>query len=334
MTESSHQQHQPRNTGIVVGNLVEPLKLSGFQLHGVSAEAGRGGDAIKVYTRLSLTSDDRFFHRVAEGLNNHIKYIGQQCGRAINLECADVVLLVVHPDNTGDLWLDGAAVSLQIMTKRNMAAGSVIFENDIGDVTGMGFPLVTIGKEDRVVSIFREGWRFGLFFDFNPGGDFSVPDMQRDLGTLYRRQKYRDFYDAIADQTVFLRLIAAGRFPFVEIIGPEFRALLSHSEAGFELDEEEAKLLAAFDAERVERMFTRWMAKAHFVGKERLLRSALKSFAEDEIMSRYSYEVPTGDPLLARIAAIFQGRVHTASLRAAVSGNYPGAPRRSSLQPI
>ena len=208
--------------------------------------------------------------------------MARQSGQTVNLKRADVALLVVHPDDTGDLWVDAAAVALQIMAKRHMAAGTVVFENAIGDVTGMAFPLVAINKRDRVVCIFREGWRFALFFDFNPGGDFSVSDMQRDLGTLYRRLKYRDLYDAIADQAVFSRLIAAGWFPFVEILGPEFQGLANSCEAGFDLDDAEAKILAKFDAERIERMFTRWMAKAHFAGKERLLRSALKSFAEGD----------------------------------------------------
>lgn len=282
MTESQREQDDPRKSGVLVGNIAEPIKLSDLQLHGVSAEASRGGDTIKIWTRLSLTSDDRFFHRVVEGLSNHIEYVARQSGRNVNLKRAGFALLVVHSDNTGDLWIDAAAVALQIMAKRNMAAGTVVFENDIADVIGMSFPLVEIGKEDRVVCIFREGWRFALFFDFNPNADFSVPNMQRDLGTLHRRLKYRDLYDAIADQAIFSRLVAAGWFPFVEILGSEFRSLANSSEAGFELDDEEARILAKFDSERIERMFSRWMAKAHFAGKERLLRSALKSFAEGD----------------------------------------------------
>jgi hypothetical protein len=163
-----------------------------------------------------------------------------------------------------------------------MAAGTVIFENDIADVTAMSFPLVELSEKDRVVCIFREGWRFALFFDFNPEGKLSIEDMERDLSTLYRRLKYRDLYDAVADKNVFDRLITAGWFPFVEILGAEFRQLANHCEAGFELEELETKLLAAFDAKRVEAMFKRWMGKPHFAGKERLLQSALNNFASGD----------------------------------------------------
>lgn len=277
MLESDAEVGSPSH-GVITGNLGDPVKLSGLQLNGVSAEAARPGDTVKVWTRLSLSSDDHFFHRLAENLSNHIQHVANQSGYPVNLKLANVVLLVVHPDNTGDLWIDAAAVAVQIMAKRNMLPGTVVFEHDIADVTGMYFPLVPIGKEDRVVCIFREGWRFGLFFDFNPHGDLSIPDLQRDLGTLHRRLKYRDLYDVIADRAVFSRLVAAGWFPFVEILGPEFRSLVNCSEAGFELESEEDKIVGNFEAQRIERMFSRWMAKPHFAGKESLLRSAQKSF--------------------------------------------------------
>ncbi|MER9371828.1 hypothetical protein [Mesorhizobium sp. M0491] len=282
MTESFEPIADKPAPGVLAGNLGTPIKLTELMLNGVTAEAGRGGATIKVWTRLYLTSDDRFFHRIVEGLAAHIEHRSAQAGHHISLTRPGFILLVIHPDNTGDLWLDAAAVSLHIMVKRSMAAGTVIFENDIADVTAMSFPLVEIGKQDRVVCIFREGWRFALFFDFNADGALSIEDMERDLGTLHRRLKYRDLYDAIADENVFARLIEAGWFPFVEILGREFRELANNCEAGFELDDVEAKSLAAFDARRVETMFARWMAKPHFAGKERLLRSALNNFASGD----------------------------------------------------
>lgn len=279
MIQPSEPAPKKPTSGALLGNRGAPIKLADLQLNGVSAEAGRDGQTIKIWTRLCLTSDDRFFHRIVEGLTAHIEYRATQGQLQVNLANVCFILLVVHPDNTGDLWLDAAAVSLQILVKRSISAGTVIFENDIADVTAMSFPLVEIGKQDRIVCIFREGWRFALFLDFNPDGDLSIDNMERDLGTLHRRLKYRDLYDAIADQGTFERLIEAGWFPFVEILGREFRELASHCEAGFELDEIEVRLLAAFDTKRVESMFTRWMNKPHFAGKERLLRSALNNFA-------------------------------------------------------
>ncbi|MEA2890384.1 MAG: hypothetical protein QOI05_1177 [Bradyrhizobium sp.] len=285
MAESADDDPKEPPAGTLAGNLGKPVKLTGLQLDGVTAEAAREGETFKVYTRLSLTSDDKFFHRIAASLRGHIELVSSRTGQPVNLTRADMVLLVAHPDGTGDLWLDTAAVSLQILLKRTVKPGTAIFESDIADVTGMSFPLVPIAKEDRVICLFREGWRFGLFFDFNPDGDFSVPAMQSDLGTLHRRMRYRDLYDAMADPAVYPRLVAAGWFPFAEILGPEFQSLADASQAGFDLGKEEAKLVAAFDAARVERMFTRWMARPHFAGKELVLRAAQRAFAAGDAVS-------------------------------------------------
>jgi hypothetical protein len=159
-----------------------------------------------------------------------------------------------------------------------MEAGTVVFEHDIADVTGMSFPMVHIGKADRVVCLFREGWRFALFCDFNPDRNLSLSNMERDLGTLHRRLRYREVYDAIGNSAVFERLMHAGWFPFAEIIGAEFLRLAQHCEVDFGLDQFESELGEKFDAERLERMFARWMIKPHFAGKKRLLRSALNSY--------------------------------------------------------
>jgi len=275
---SVSKQANESRPSVLIDNSGQPIKLSELQLNGVSAEAARNGETVKIWTRLCLTSDDRLFHRIADGLNGHIEHVVRRAGQAVNLKHAHTVLLVIHPDNTGDLWVDTAAVTIRIMPKRDLVAGGIVFESDIADVTEMAFPLVAIEKEDRAVCIFREGWRFGLFFDFNPAGDFSVADMQRDLGTMHRRLRYRDLYDALADTTIFSRLVEAGWFPFVEIMGSEFRVLADFCEAGFDLAEEEARLVTKFDSARLEHMSKRWMVKSHFAGKEPLLRSAVRAF--------------------------------------------------------
>ncbi|MBU2532340.1 MAG: hypothetical protein KKB37_06340 [Alphaproteobacteria bacterium] len=201
MSESAEPSDNKLASGVLSGNVGEPIKLTDLTLGGVSAEAARIGQTVKIWTRLSLTTDDRHFYRTVEGFAAHIEYKARQAGHYVSLTRHGLILLVIHPGNTGELWLDAAAVSLRILTRRPIEAGSVVFERDIADVTAMSFPLVEISKQDRVLCIFREGWRFALFFDFNPDGALSIESMERDLGTLHRRLKYRDLYDAIADQS-------------------------------------------------------------------------------------------------------------------------------------
>jgi hypothetical protein len=60
MTDSEPTTKKSEEPGVFLGNVGKPIKLSGIQLDGISAEVGRAGDSIKVWTRLALTSDDRF----------------------------------------------------------------------------------------------------------------------------------------------------------------------------------------------------------------------------------------------------------------------------------
>jgi hypothetical protein len=194
------------------------------------------------------------------------------------------VLLVIHSNGSADLWVDSAAVSLSILAKRDFQAGSAIFESDIADVTEMWFPHVNFQPTDRMIYLFRQDWRFGLYFDLRTEEELSVDEAARSLGYLYRIMRYRHIYDILKNETLLNKLMQAGWFPFVEIVGREIRDLLNACEAGFDLGEAETTLLAKFDDARLDRMFARWVAKPHFASKERILKSAIAAFkAQDAV---------------------------------------------------
>ncbi len=260
-------------------NLGEPLRFEDVEsIAGFMAEPAKGGQHAKVWTRLALSSDEPLFHRLVENLDGVIRHMAQKAGTALNLRRADTVLLIFKPDNSAELWVDAAAVSLQCTIKHAVAARSVIFESDIADVTGMGFPCVTIGEQDKVLCLFREGWSFGLAFDFNPDGKLDLRWFSTALGTLHRTLRYRHLYQAVNDSAIFDPLLAAGWFPFVEIITTEFHDLARHIEAGFDIAEIEAKIVGAFDAARLGHLFERWVAKPHFAAKAVLLKEAVESY--------------------------------------------------------
>lgn len=270
------EQRKPR-PGQLASNLGEPIRLADVNVHGVAASASKKDELAKIWTRLSMTSDDRNFHRIAENLCSVIEHSARQEEKVVSLRRADSVLMVMRADNSAELWVDTAATAVHALMKREMQAGSVVFESDIGDVTGMDFPLVEISATDRVICLFREGWRFGLYFDFNPDGAFDRGLMIRELGTLHRTLRYRHLYDALSDRALFERLIASGWFPFVELIS-EFRELADPCEAGFDLSEVEDNLCARFGRERMDRMLSRWMTKPHFKDREELLRSGIETY--------------------------------------------------------
>ncbi len=282
-TPSSPDSAAPQTRpGVLVGNIGNPILLTDVKLAGVTAQHARASEQVNIWTRLALTSDDHSFHRIASNLAGVIEYHARQVGTHIRINRAEIVLLVIKADDSAELWVDSAAVAIRCIMKRNMVAGSIVCENDIADITGMFFPAVDITATDRVLCLFRQDWRFALYFDFNPEGSLDLDGFITTLGTLYRTLRYRHLYDALADEAVFSRLVQAGWFPFVEVIISDFKELANYCEAGFDLTEAEEALLAKFDAARLDRILERWTQKQHFSAKAPLLQAAMNAFKAKE----------------------------------------------------
>ena len=269
-------------SGVLVRNHGEPIHLVNVDIDCVSAEAARSGETPKVWTRLAITSDDHMFHRIATGLTDIILQRASAAGTPLDIERVKTLLVVIKPDNTAELWADTAAMSLNILVKRPFTAGAPIFARDVVDVVGMTFPAVKIGAADKVICLFRQDWKFALCFNFNHDKNFDLHEFERTLGRLYRSLKYREIYDAIRQIDVYDKLVAAGWFPFAEIVTSEFPELVSHCEAGFDLKDIEDKIVEAFDETRLDHMLQRWLAKPHFASRENVLRSALRSFKAND----------------------------------------------------
>jgi hypothetical protein len=272
---------KPRVAGAVM-NHGKPIMIKKVELAGVSAEAGNKGQTIKVWTKLVLDSDVPMFHRVASNLAGVLEQMAQEAGSPVRIGRAETVLLVVRKDDTAELWVDAAAVSLRCMVKRAVAAGTAIFSTDIVDVTGMSFPGVTIGPTDRVLCLFRQDWRFALYFHLDRNRELDVEEFITTLGTLHRNLSYRHLYDALADDSVASKLAEAGWFPFAEIITSDFGNLLACIQSGIDLADAEDAIVKTFNKDRLGRLYERWTAKPHFASRAKLLKPALDAFSAQE----------------------------------------------------
>ncbi|CDO34889.1 conserved hypothetical protein [Novosphingobium sp. KN65.2] len=235
---------------------------------------------------MEISSDQALFHKLIGNLAAAIEHRARAAGAYDRLERASTVFLVIKPDNSAELWIDRAAMVAYTTLKRPgpLKAGTVLFENDTVDITGIWFPHVDVGPADRILCIIREGWRFGLFFDFNrgEGNELSIDDARRSLGRMVRKMRYADLYAALAHEPTFSAIVSVGWFPFLELMKGEFRGLLDAQEAGFELDDAEGALIEKFDAERLGRMFDRWMERPHLKSREAILRPAISGFNAKE----------------------------------------------------
>lgn len=158
-----------------------------------------------------------------------------QLNIAVDISHYKTVLLVLKDDQTAELWLDTAAVAMKCIVTRDVAAGTVVFQQDIGDITALRFPCVSFGASDQVLCLIREALGFALAFDMNPSQQLDMAGFERELGRLYRRLRYRHLYEIVGDNQSLDRLITKGWFPFVEILHDEFGKILGHHEANLAL---------------------------------------------------------------------------------------------------
>jgi hypothetical protein len=262
-----------------VMNSGKPIAISKLQLNGIAARSVRPEETMaSVYIWLGLTSDDQRFHLIAPNLRSAIEGAASQDGKHIDISRPQMVLLVLHADGSADAWLDTAAVVTEVRIKRTIEPGTVVFENDIADITGLWFPAVSFQPSDKIIVLFQEGFRFALFFDFNPENALDISRAKRELGRLYRRLRHAELYDFIENDAALGSLIELGWFPFVELLPRDFGTLSKHVTAGLPLNDEENRILTAFTPDRLDRMVERWMGVPYFKERELLLKAAVDAF--------------------------------------------------------
>ena len=262
---------------VKVRNLAAPIQLTDVRIDGFTLDNVREGEPVKMHTFCSLTSDEPLFHRLVPNLVQVLEARAAEAGAPVRINRAETMLAIVRPDYTAHLYVDTAAIALHCMAKRDVTAGSAVFEHDIADVTAMAFPDVEIGKADKAACVFRLDWRFGYCADFNIRKDFDHDRFQRTLGTLYRRLKYRHLYDILDNSAAFDGLVKAGWFPFVELVGPELQRLADFASSDL-LDAAEKDVLAAFPDARIDRITQRWRAKPYFASRIRILEEGVAAF--------------------------------------------------------
>jgi len=141
----------PGSDAGTIQNCGEPIRfaevglIGGFA--GVSANAGQ---PVPVKTRLGITSDEPGFHRMAESINDLVRTWAHRINMVVDISHYKTVLLVLKDDQTAELWLDTAAVAMKCIDTRDVAAGTVVFQQNIGDITALQFPCVLFGASDQV----------------------------------------------------------------------------------------------------------------------------------------------------------------------------------------
>lgn len=238
---------------------------------GFVVETAAKGEMVKVQTRGSLISDDPIFYT----------YIDQITGIFLKNTLVNSVfqfLVLIHADLSADLYLNDLPVKILMMPKRDVKKGEVIRTNDIADIGKLSFEMINIKNTDKVIYCFKVGWKFGLFFDLHREESLDIDAMQTELGALFRYLSFQYVYDVLESKPHFNLLLKDGWFPFIELIGSEFKEL---SDAYKNLPNPQPKvqeLLSKFDRKRIDRFANKWWNKRIFSDKKVILETGIDSY--------------------------------------------------------
>ncbi len=261
------------------------IQLKGLEISGFAMGNAKAGEKVRVIFRGGITSDEREFHQYMEEIGNLICSRASDEGIIISFDSLHGFLLVIHQDNSGELYLDKTGMTIEILTKRSLNAGDAVYRKDIADIRRIRYPKIVLSPSDKIVACFKVGWKFGLFFDLGENRDLSIDQSERYMGALYRRLRYQGIYEAIADLATVERMIKAGWFPFIEIIGGDFEPLLKAYRTDFEIESRENILVNSFGSDRIDLMAERWWNNPIIAKHQTVLQAGLNTFKNGDYIS-------------------------------------------------
>lgn len=266
-------------------NLGTHLKIQNIRINGIATNNVMAGEEAWILTRAEITSDQPEFYTIMKNVSHLVTDRAQKTGAHVSLDRAAALLLVTHEDGTADLYIHDVPMTMEILAKHDVAAGDVVYRSGIADVRRVRLPGVELAPTDGVMFCWKIGWKFALFFDLTPNRTLDIDAMERSLGKLYRHLSFEEMYAALGDPDLFTKLIQAGWFPFVEIVGGELDKLFNAHRMNFNIEAEEQELLKKFDASRIDAIGERWWKRPCLADRRAILEPALEAFKRKDSVS-------------------------------------------------
>ena len=258
--------------------VVPHVNLDDIKINGFSTKNALAGEETSILVRALITSDQPEFYLYMKQITNFIVGPARKAGVELLIDQVSTLLLVTHVDGTADLYFQNVPMTLEILAKHDLAGGQVVYQSSIADIRRVRFPGIDLKSTDGVFICFKVGWKFGLFFDLANDRILNTDAMEISLGNLYRYLSFEEAYTALGNQDVFAKIVEAGWFPFLEIIGGEFEKLVAAYKANFNIQAEEELLLKNFDNVRIDRLTERWWKRECLTNRKAIIEPAIEAF--------------------------------------------------------
>ena len=272
-------------------NHIKPIysckKIQNCKIDGFSGNYTFAGETCHMNKKNALTSYDPQFNTMATSLCN----IFGLCNKSVNN-----LLVTINEDDIANVYTN-FPITVEVTGKKSIKKGELVYHDDIVDYKTVSFhdSIANLNPKEgeKVVWIFRDGFRFGLYFDLS--SSVSLEALGEELAILFKRVKYFNFYDAIDNEFV-TQLIKLGWFPFIDIIGSESDSLLSLIQEK-RLTDVSRWFETLFPNERITNLVDRWWNNKYFKHRKNMIMEGIESFYSEKYVSSIS----TLSPLLEGI---------------------------------
>ncbi len=230
------------------------------------------GNYFRLLTNASITSDEPDFYKYIEICNPFFNKV------RVSQDTVYQFLILIHKNLSADLYINNFPIAIEILAKRDLQKLDPVTDRDIADVRRLKFPDIEIVDTDKVIYCFKVGWKFGLFFNLDRPEKLDVDVMSIALGKLYRELSFQYVYKVLETGAQFGEMTKGGWFPFVELLGSEYKALIETYQDRFDFDNRIEKLVDSFDKIRIGKIVNKWWRKPIFHDKQEILQAGTNAF--------------------------------------------------------
>lgn len=245
-------------------------------LAGFSTGNAKPGENTMILVKAALTSDDDLFYRYIDQISD--MYINRL---AIMRDHVCHLLVIIHFDHSVDIYMNSDVKAVvEMISKRAITEGYNITIDDIADIKRLKFQDTQILDSDKIIYCFKVGWKFGLFFNVSTDAKhkLDLDALYFELGNLYRTLRFEHVYKTIEANQLSSNMMNDGWFPFIDIIGNDYKELVEIYNSDIELKSRTLEWTNRFTETRLHRITEKWWTKNVYRDKKQILLAGIESF--------------------------------------------------------
>jgi hypothetical protein len=262
----------------------------GYPPAGYAASSRLEGETVSVVSRQFLSSEDGmvFIGVLEDFVNPFLKNLPSPVAKKPSQ--IDHMLLHFDRDGNGVIYINELSKVGRVQFKKTFGfeVGQIVQDDDIVDFTHLEFEGINVPEDHGVLFLFSQGWRKGLYFDFeptSPQGKARGYDLSNTLGQYYNYVASQELH-SISDE-IWAALFNEKWFPFIGLSIATIKGLLGWVKSGYSADQILPEASSQVKS-HLQMLRQAWNSRSEFAEHKALLDIAAERFEAQDWVSANS----------------------------------------------